>query len=33
VGNKIVLTPLEEAVSQPKCLEVGLYQMAKALEK
>jgi 6-phosphofructokinase 1 len=33
IGNKIVLTPLEEIVSQPKKLDLGLYQLAKSLEK
>ncbi len=33
VGNQILLTPLEEVVSQPKCLDLRLYQMAKVLEK
>jgi len=33
IGNKIVLTPLEEIVSQPKKLDLSLYQLAKSLEK
>jgi 6-phosphofructokinase 1 len=33
IGNEIVLTPLEEVVSQPKCLDLGLYQVARMLEK
>lgn len=33
IGNKVVLTPLEEVVSQPKQLDLSLYQMAKMLEK
>ncbi len=33
VGNQIVLTPLAEVVSQPRCLDLRLYQMAKSLEK
>jgi 6-phosphofructokinase 1 len=33
IGNKIVLTPLEEIVSQPKKLDLSLYQLSKSLEK
>lgn len=33
VGNKITVTPLEEVLSQPKCLDGAMYQIAKALEK
>ncbi len=33
VGNKVVLTPLEEVVAQPKKIDLSLYQMAKMLEK
>ncbi len=33
IGNEIVRTPLEEVVSKPKCLDLGLYQMARMLEK
>jgi len=33
IGNQVVLTPLEEVVSQPRKLDLDLYQMAEALEK
>ncbi|MGQ9599897.1 MAG: 6-phosphofructokinase [Anaerolineae bacterium] len=33
VGNKVVLTPLEEVVTRPKQIDLSLYQMAKMLEK
>jgi 6-phosphofructokinase 1 len=33
VGNKTVLTPLGEVVSQPKQLDLELYHMARALER
>jgi 6-phosphofructokinase 1 len=33
IGNKIVMTPLEEIVSQPKKLDLSLYQLSKSLEK
>jgi len=33
VGNKIVLTPLDEIVNQPRCLDLGMHQLFKSLEK
>jgi 6-phosphofructokinase 1 len=33
MGNNLVLTPLDEVVSQPKTLDLELYHMARALEK
>jgi 6-phosphofructokinase 1 len=33
IGSKIVLTPLEEIVSQPKTLDLSLYHLSQSLEK
>ncbi len=33
IGNKIVLTPLEEVVSEPKRLDLDLIRIAQALER
>ncbi|MBN1138033.1 MAG: 6-phosphofructokinase, partial [Anaerolineae bacterium] len=33
IGNKITLTPLEQVVSQPRCLDLSMHQISQALEK
>jgi hypothetical protein len=33
IGNKITLTPLEQVTSQPRSLDLSMYQTSRALEK
>jgi 6-phosphofructokinase 1 len=33
IGNKITLTPLEQVTSQPRCLDLSMQQISRALEK